>query len=109
MRPILRDRTVIDPAQWRLLRRLRLPEMFNDPQSGLIKRAVVIDVKTTGLSTENDDVIQLAILSFDYEREGGRILTIHKALAIQGLREPAVPISEDALLITGITDEMVAG
>ena len=105
---VLRERTEIDPAKWRLLRRLRLPERFNDPPGGLIKRAVVIDVETTGLSTENDDVIQLAILPFDYEPDGGRILTVHKALAFEGLREPEVPISEEAALVTGITADMVA-
>ncbi len=106
---VIRPQTEIDANDWKLLRRLQLPERFNDPRGGLIKRAVVVDVEATGLSVENDDVIQLAILPFDYEPESGRILTIHKALAFEGLREPAVPISEDASLITGITNEMVAG
>ncbi len=67
----------VDANQWRLLRRLRLPDKFNNPKKGTIKRAMVVDVETTGLSTENDDVIQLAMLPFDYEVEGGRILTVH--------------------------------
>lgn len=95
--------------QWKLLRRLHLPDRFNDHRQGVIKRAIVIDVETTGLSTENDDVIQLAMLPFDYEAESGRILTVHKGQAFEGLRESAVPISEEASLITGITDDMVAG
>ncbi len=106
---IIQNETEVDASEWKLLRRLHLPERFNDPRGGLIKRAVVVDVEATGLSIENDDVIQLAILPFDYEPEDGRILTIHKDLAFEGLREPAVPISEDACLITGITNGMVAG
>ncbi|MCZ6771251.1 MAG: exonuclease domain-containing protein [Proteobacteria bacterium] len=106
---VIRPQVSVDPVQWRLLRRLRIPDRFNDPQSGTIKRALVIDVETTGLSTENDDVIQLAMLPFDYEPESGRILTVQKARAFEGLREPAVPISAEASLITGITAEMVAG
>ena len=106
---IIRPQAPVDPDQWRLLRRLRMPDRFNDLQGGTIKRAVVIDVESTGLSTENDDVIQLAMLPFDYEVESGRILTVHNARAFEGLREPAVPISEEASLITGITAEMVAG
>jgi len=43
---IIRDRTAIDPSLWRLLRRLCLPEKFNDPHGGIIKRAVVVDVET---------------------------------------------------------------
>lgn len=98
-----------DRKEWRLLRRLRLPDKFNDPKGGTIKRALVVDVETTGLSIENDDVIQLAMLPFDYEADSGRILTVHKEMAFEGLREPAVSISEEASLITGITAEVVAG
>jgi DNA polymerase III subunit epsilon len=106
---VLAPQAAATSGQWRLLRRLQIPERFNDPTGAQIKSAVVVDVETTGLSTENDDVIQLAILPFDYEPESGRILTVHKNAAFSGLREPSVPISEEASLITGITDEMVSG
>ena len=106
---IIRPQAGVDPTQWRMLRRLRVPDRFNDPQGGTIKRALVIDVESTGLSTESDDVIQLAMLPFDYEVESGRILTVQKACAFEELREPTVPISADASLITGITAQMVAG
>ena len=106
---IIRQDTPVDPGQWRLIRRLRIPDKFNDPQGGTVKQALVVDVETTGLSTENDDVIQLAMLPFEYETESGLILAVHKALAFDALREPAVPISEEASLITGITSDMVAG
>ena len=95
--------------EWRLLRRLHLPAKFNEPQGSEIKRALVVDVETTGLNLETDDVMQLAMLPFDYEVETGRILTVYKDQAFEGLREPAAPISEEASLITGITAEMVAG
>mgnify|MGYP003627461943 CR=1 FL=1 len=106
---VIRPQVAADPGEWRLLRRLHLPDKFNDPQGGVVRRAVIVDVETTGLSAENDDVIQLAMLPFDYEVESGRILTVHKAHAFEGLRQPSVPISEEAELITGITNEMVAG
>jgi DNA polymerase III subunit epsilon len=106
---LIRQNTPINPGQWRLLRRLRIPDRFNDPQGGTIRQALVIDVETTGLSTENDDVIQLAMLPFEYEAESGLILAVHKALAFDALREPAVPISEEASLITGISSDMVEG
>jgi hypothetical protein len=48
---IIRSQVSVDPSEWKLLRRLRLPDRFNDPQGGTIKRALVIDVETTGLST----------------------------------------------------------
>ena len=106
---LIRPDTHADPANWRLIRRLQTPDRYNDPQDGTIKRALVIDVETTGLSIENDDVIQLAMLPFEYEAESGRILAVHKSLAFDRLREPAMPISEEASIITGITDDMVTG
>ncbi len=98
-----------DRSEWRLLRRLHLPEKFNAPRADDIKRALVVDVETTGLNLEADDVMQLAMLPFDYDIETGRILTVYKDHAFEGLREPAAPISEEASLITSITSEMVVG
>lgn len=94
---------------WRLLRRLALPRRLNDPRGGAIKRALVLDVETTGLSHETDEVIQLAMLPFTYEVDTGRILEIELDKDFDGLRQPSLPISEEASLITGITDDMVAG
>ena len=85
-----------------LLRRLKLPRELNRPQSGEVRRGLVIDVETTGLNLEADEVMQLAMLPFDYEIETGRILTVHKDTAFEGLREPAAVISEEASIITGI-------
>jgi len=94
---------------WRLLRRLQIPNRFNNPRDGILKHGLVIDVEATGLSLENDDVIQLAMLPFDYEVESSRITNVHKNKAFEALREPAVPISEEASIVTGITDDMVKG
>lgn len=95
--------------QWRLLRRLCMPNRFNDPVGTDIRRGLVVDVETTGLSTENDDVVQLALLPFDYALGSGLIFDVNKSQAFEALREPRVPISDEATLVTGITNEMVAG
>ena len=76
---------------------------------GDVRRALVVDVETTGLSLEADDVMQLAMPPFDYEVETGWILTVYKDDAFEAFREPAAPISEEAIIITGITADMVAG
>ncbi|MEX0328913.1 MAG: 3'-5' exonuclease [Ruegeria sp.] len=94
---------------WRLLRRLALPRCLNNPRGGVVKHAVVLDVETTGLSLDNDEVIQLAMLPFTYELDTGRVLEIAHDLAFDGLREPGVPISDEASLVTGLTAETVAG
>ncbi len=62
-------------------------------------RIVILDVETTGLDRERDDIIEVAI------QEGlGRSAPVW----VQRLR-PLVPIAEDASAIHGITDEDVAG
>ena len=103
--PASRDRA----DDWRLLRRLALPVRMNNPRGGAINRAIVLDVETTGLSKENDKVIPLAMLPFTYEIETGRILEIKRDRAFDGFRQPGLPISEEASIITGLTDEMLAG
>jgi len=96
-------------GDWRLLRRLCLPPRLNRPGAGIIKRGLIVDVETTGLSLDSDEVIQLAMLPFDYEVESGLIIDIHHHNAFEEMREPAVGISEEASLITGIKDADVAG
>jgi DNA polymerase-3 subunit epsilon len=55
----LPTKEIVTPAarghanDWRLLRRLVLPPRMNEPQGGTIKRALVLDVETTGLTKED--------------------------------------------------------
>ena len=99
--------TEVDQSDWKLIRKLHLPKKYNEASSEETKKGIVIDVEATGLSIGHDDVIQLALLPFDYEVTSGRIININKDQAFNGMREPRVPISEEASLITGITNEMV--
>ncbi len=106
---VIRNNTTVPPEQWKLLRRLEIPNQFNKSDGQPLKRGLALDVEATGLSLENDDVIQLAMLPFDYDPLDGRITNVHKDLSFEGFREPALPISEEASIITGITDQMVRG
>ncbi|MDG2000821.1 MAG: 3'-5' exonuclease [Alphaproteobacteria bacterium] len=99
--------TNVNQSDWKLIRKLNLPKQYNEPSTGEIKKGVVLDVEATGLSIGHDDVIQLALLPFEYEVPSGKILSIKKEEAFDGLREPRIPISIEASLITGITNEMV--
>lgn len=99
--------TNVNQSDWKLIRKLNLPKQYNEPSTGEIKKGVVLDVEATGLSIGHDDVIQLALLPFEYEVPSGKILSIKKEEAFDGLREPRIPISTEASLITGITNEMV--
>ena len=69
--------------------------------------AAVLDVETTGLSHSMDQVIELAIALFSFDRTTGEVLEVISQYS--GLREPSCPISNDAGAIHGITLSMVRG
>jgi DNA polymerase-3 subunit epsilon len=71
-----------------------------------VKTGIILDVETTGLDQQKDEIIELGMVKFDYFPDGD----------IAGLRdvftafnEPSRPIPFDVTALTGITAEMVAG
>lgn len=74
--------------------------------SDKVLRGVYVDVETTGLS-ESDEVIELALLPFEYERDTGVVARVLENEAYSALRQPSLPIPEASILIHGITNEDV--
>ncbi len=75
-----------------------------DPAWG---RAAFIDVETTGLNPAYEEIIELAISLFAFNRESGKILGIIDEYI--GLREPSCPISRGAFLVHRISKQTVQG
>lgn len=73
------------------------------PQSGL---GCVLDVETTGLSAA-DEVIELGMVLFRFDRSSAAVLEVVDEYA--GLREPAVPITQGAYAVHGISQEQLRG
>ncbi|MBX5477274.1 MAG: hypothetical protein IRZ18_09170, partial [Clostridia bacterium] len=69
--------------------------------------AAFVDVETTGLDSNRDEVVELALVLFAFDRETGTIAGIVDEYI--GLREPARPIPPDATAIHHITHRMVKG
>ncbi len=67
------------------------------------------DTETTGLGLEIDEVIELALLPFEYERDTGAIVRVDQEAAINAFRQPSFPVPPESSKIHGITDAMVAG
>lgn len=93
-------------VDFRVLRRLVLTPKTNQALGPEKLVGIVLDVETTGLDPDLDEVIELAMLKFNFDREGhiGSLLG-----TFQALNEPQKPIPAPITELTGITNEMVAG
>ena len=100
-------RTLDETGDYRVLRRLKPHQHVNAPDGTETKLAIFLDLETTGLDPESDEIIELAMVPFRYSNDG-RIFEVHEAF--DELREPnSGTIPEEITRITGITDEMVRG
>jgi len=98
--------TLARSTDYRVLRRL-IPRTEFAPANGQPTRSgILLDVETTGLDQVRDEVIELAMIKFDYLPDGSitRVTDIFTAF-----NEPSRPIPPEITELTGITDEIVAG
>ena len=77
--------------------------------SGQNRSGLFVDVETTGLDTETDEIIEVALLPFDYDPSTGDVIAVHEDQALDELRDPGIPIPPDSSQVHGITDAAVKG
>jgi DNA polymerase-3 subunit epsilon len=93
-------------GDYRVLRRLK-PRPSTTPPPGVpVRLGMLVDVETTGLDPQRDEIIELAMTPFKYGLDG-TVFSVGDSF--QGLRGPSEPITPEITAITGITNEMVAG
>lgn len=78
---------------------------FGNPDAPL-RVAAVIDVETTGLCTENDKVIELAVRRFKFDPDG-HIVEIGKSWCWR--EDPGIPLPREITALTGIADQDLVG
>lgn len=93
-----------DP-DYRVLRRVKTRDVFADPV-GDTKIGVLLDTETTGLDPREDQVIELAMIVFEYDDRGQVCRVVDR---FQALNDPGRPIPAEVVELTGITDAMVTG
>jgi DNA polymerase-3 subunit epsilon len=93
-------------SDYRVLRRLVPRALLPRIVEQGVRTGVILDVETTGLDQQKDEVIELGMVKFDY-RPDGSIAGVRDVFT--AFNEPSVPISPEITALTGITDEMVAG
>jgi len=93
-------------GDYRVIRRLK-PRPRTIPLPGTpLRLGLVVDVETTGLDPQRDEIIELAMTPFNYGLDG-TVFSVGDSF--QGLRQPSEPLAPEITAITGITNEMVAG
>lgn len=91
----------------RVLRRLELAREWPALTGRTVGLGVVLDTETTGMNPDGDQVIELGLVKFEYDRESGavgRVLEVY-----DGLEDPGRPIPPESTAIHHITDDMVRG
>jgi DNA polymerase-3 subunit epsilon len=93
-------------GDYRITKRLKpTSQYFKD--DGTKKRiGIFLDTETTGLNSESDEIIELAMVPFEFD-DNGRIYRILPEY--NELNDPGILIPEFITQLTGITNEMVKG
>jgi DNA polymerase-3 subunit epsilon len=96
---------------YRVLRRLVPRQDHGPPPEGAeqagVRRVMILDTETTGLSHASDRIIELALLVVQVDGATG--LPFGPVEVFEGFEDPGMPIPEVARQVTGITDGMVRG
>jgi DNA polymerase-3 subunit epsilon len=93
---------------FKVLRRLNPKTEFAPQAQGLVvSRGIVLDTETTGLSSENDRIIELGMLVFEFNPQTGQVYRIVEVF--DQLEDPGRPIPPESTQVHHITDEMVRG
>jgi DNA polymerase III subunit epsilon len=95
-----------ETGDYRVLRRLRPWQAVLPVEGTPIRKGLMVDVETTGLDAARNEIIELAMVPFTYGLDG-QIFDVDDAF--NALRQPSESIPAEITVITGITDEMVAG
>jgi DNA polymerase-3 subunit epsilon len=92
---------------YRVTRRLIVRDAYSSDCPLAVTRGVIVDTETTGKSRSDDEIIEIAIVAFEYLPETGEVLRVTDTYS--ALEDPGRPIPPDSTAVHGITDAMVAG
>lgn len=95
-----------ESPDFRVLRRFVPAAAYRQPNVPGLKQGLYVDVETTGLNTETDRIIELAIQPFQYDADGN-VYAVEEGEA--WLEDPGIPIPPEVTAMTGISDADVAG
>jgi len=93
-------------GDYRVIERLIPRDQYHDEADVEKNIGIYLDTETTGLQQATDQVIELAMVPFEYDDAGH----IYRVLpAYNALNDPGFPIPPVVTRVTGITDDLVKG
>ena len=93
---------------YRVLRRLVPRHSFAPSTPGqMLQIGVVLDTETTGLSSQDDQVIELGMIAFEFDPVLGTVHSVREVF--DELEDPGRPIPPETTQVHHITDDMVRG
>lgn len=92
---------------YRVLRKLVPPSAFAEPDGRPLAKGVIVDTETTGLNQDADKIMEIGLVTFEYDPETGQAYRVLESFG--ALEDPGTPITPEITEITGITNEMVVG
>ena len=93
-------------GQYKVICKYEKPDFYCQDDGSEKLKGIFLDVETTGLSHEIDKIIEIALVPFEFSKDG-RIFNVHDAYSC--LEDPQIPLSQKIISLTGLTDEMLAG
>jgi DNA polymerase III subunit epsilon len=97
---------LVESGHYRIQRLLPPRPKVEAPAGTELKKALFVDVETTGLDHQSNEIIELAMVPFLYGADG----QVYEVMEpFQRFHQPSGPISAEITRLTGITDDMVAG
>ena len=93
-------------GDYRIVKRFKPVSSYRQDNTTNKKIGIFLDTETTGLDSNSDRIIELAIVPFEFDADGH----IYRLLPeYNSLNDPGKPIPAIVTQLTGITDEMVKG
>ena len=93
-------------GDYRITKRLKLTSHYFEDDGTKKRIGIFLDTETTGLNSDSDKIIELAMVPFEFD-ENGRIYRVLPEY--NEFNDPGILIPEFITQLTGITDEMVKG
>ena len=100
-------RQLENSGDYKILRRMSVGSHLAPYDGSEQRLAIYVDLETTGLNSNTDEIIEIGMVPFYYNPDG-RIFSISDQFYSE-LREPSDSIPEEITKITGITQDMVLG